>query len=463
MLEKSIISVKGVGQRYADLFSKNGINTVEDLIMYFPKSYEFMGECSSDKYVFEGIVTEILRDVAVKQKLILTTIKLKNTEGRVAKLIYFNKPYMKHSFILGNTYKVYGSCKETKNYIELVNAEKIKEFSNDIIPKYKSIKGIGNNQIINIVSNAIEKIKLKDNLPKFIIEKRNLISLDDAVINIHLPKNKEMLTKAIDRFKYQELMYFFVNIKLLRDKLASKGNGIKFSIFTEKLIELKNQLGFQLTSDQNNAIKQILIEQKSDFSINRLLHGDVGSGKTIVAFITAFNVLLNGYKVVLIVPTEILAVQHYNEAIKLFEKFDIQIRLLVGSIKEKEKDKIKEELKEGYSILLIGTHAILEDDVELKNLGYIIFDEQHRFGVSQRSKLIQKGKDKNCDVLVMTATPIPRTLFLYIYNGMDISSIKELPSNRKKVNTIHIKREDKKSKYKIILDEINKGGQCYIG
>ncbi|EIA21834.1 ATP-dependent DNA helicase, partial [Candidatus Arthromitus sp. SFB-1] len=220
-----------------------------------------------------------------------------------------------------------------------VNAEKIKEFSNDIIPKYKSIKGIGNNQIINIVSNAIEKIKLKDNLPKFIIEKRNLISLDDAVINIHLPKNKEMLTKAIDRFKYQELMYFFVNIKLLRDKLASKGNGIKFSIFTEKLIELKNQLGFQLTSDQNNAIKQILIEQKSDFSINRLLHGDVGSGKTIVAFITAFNVLLNGYKVVLIVPTEILAVQHYNEAIKLFEKFDIQIRLLVGSIKEKEKDK----------------------------------------------------------------------------------------------------------------------------
>lgn len=462
MLEKSIISVKGVGQRYADLFSKNGINTVEDLIMYFPKSYEFMGECSSDKYVFEGIVTEILRDVAVKQKLILTTIKLKNTEGRVAKLIYFNKPYMKHSFILGNTYKVYGSCKETKNYIELVNAEKIKEFSNDIIPKYKSIKGIGNNQIINIVSNAIEKIKLKDNLPKFIIEKRNLISLDDAVINIHLPKNKEMLTKAIDRFKYQELMYFFVNIKLLRDKLASKGNGIKFSIFTEKLIELKNQLGFQLTSDQNNAIKQILIEQKSDFSINRLLHGDVGSGKTIVAFITAFNVLLNGYKVVLIVPTEILAVQHYNEAIKLFEKFDIQIRLLVGSIKEKEKDKIKEELKEGYSILLIGTHAILEDDVELKNLGYIIFDEQHRFGVSQRSKLIQKGKDKNCDVLVMTATPIPRTLFLYIYNGMDISSIKELPSNRKKVNTIHIKREDKKSKYKIILDEINKGGQCYI-
>ncbi|EIA24652.1 ATP-dependent DNA helicase RecG [Candidatus Arthromitus sp. SFB-2] len=205
-----------------------------------------------------------------------------------------------------------------------------------------------------------------------------------------------------------------------------------------------------------------MIEQKSDFSINRLLHGDVGSGKTIVAFITAFNVLLNGYKVVLIVPTEILAVQHYNEAIKLFEKFDIQIRLLVGSIKEKEKDKIKEELKEGYSILLIGTHAILEDDVELKNLGYIIFDEQHRFGVSQRSKLIQKGKDKNCDVLVMTATPIPRTLFLYIYNGMDISSIKELPSNRKKVNTIHIKREDKKSKYKIILDEINKGGQCYI-
>ncbi|BAK81075.1 ATP-dependent DNA helicase RecG [Candidatus Arthromitus sp. SFB-rat-Yit] len=462
MLEKDIISIKGVGKKYADLFSKNNIKTIENLIMYFPKSYEFVGDYLSDKCIFEGIVTEILRDATIRAKLVITTIKLRNYEGRIAKLIYFNKPYMKHSFILGNTYKVYGTCKETKNYIEIVNAEKIKDFSNNIIPKYKSIKGIGNNQIINIVRNVLGQINLKDNLPDIIVKKRNLISLNDALINIHLPKNKELLTKAIYRFKYQELMYFFINTKLLRDKLSSKESGIKFKIFTEELIELKKELGFQLTGDQNNAIKRILIEQKGDFSINRLLHGDVGSGKTIVAFITAFNVLLNGYKVALIVPTEILAVQHYDEAIKLFKKFNIQIRLLVGSVKEKQKNEIKQELNEETPILLIGTHAILEDNVEFKNLGYIIFDEQHRFGVSQRSKLIQKGKDKNCDVLVMTATPIPRTLFLYIYNGMDISSIRELPSNRKKVNTIHIKSEDKEAKYKIMLDEINKGGQCYM-
>lgn len=461
MLNKNITSVKGVGKKYSELFFQNGINTIEDLIMYFPRGYDYIN-LNSGKCVFEGIVSEVLKDVIVRKNLIITTIKMRNENQKFAKLVYFNKPYMKHSFIVGNEYKVYGTFKESKNYIEIFNAEKVKDFTSDVVPKYKTIKGMSNTYLINIVRTVLDSVNLKENLPKEIISKRKLISLNDAIKNIHLPKNKESLEESIKRFKYQELLYFFIKTKFLRDKLNRKSEGIKFKIFTDELIKLKESLDFQLTSDQNKVIKQILLEQKSDFSINRLLQGDVGSGKTIVAFITIFNVILNGYKVCMIVPTEVLAMQHYNEAIHLFEKFNINIRLLVGSVKEKYKKIIKEELKGDSPIFLIGTHAILEDDVEINKLGYIVFDEQHRFGVSQRSKLIHKSKEKNCDVLVMTATPIPRTLFLYIYNGMDISTIKELPSNRKKVETIHMKQENRDAIYTILKTEINKGGQCYI-
>lgn len=461
MLNKNITSVKGVGKKYSELFFQNGINTIEDLIMYFPRGYDYIN-LNSGKCVFEGIVSEILKDVIVRKNLIITTIKMKNENQKFAKLVYFNKPYMKHSFIVGNEYKVYGTFKESKNYIEIFNAEKVKDFTNDVVPKYKTIKGMSNTYLINIVRAVLDSVNLEENLPKEIISRRKLISLNDAIKNIHLPKNKESLEESIKRFKYQEILYFFIKTKFLRDKLNRKSEGIKFKIFTDELIKLKESLDFQLTSDQNKVIKQILLEQKSDFSINRLLQGDVGSGKTIVAFITIFNVILNGYKVCMIVPTEVLAMQHYNEAIHLFEKFNINIRLLVGSVKEKDKKIIKEELKGDSPIFLIGTHAILEDDVEINKLGYIVFDEQHRFGVSQRSKLIHKSKEKNCDVLVMTATPIPRTLFLYIYNGMDISTIKELPSNRKKVETIHMKQENRDAIYTILKTEINKGGQCYI-
>ncbi len=461
MLNNDIITIKGVGKKYADLFYQNGIRSIDDLIKYFPRDYEFLG-ASSGKYMFDGVVIEILRDVKVKGKLTITTIKMKNDQGEVAKLIYFNKPYMKHSYILGNIYKVYGTAKTTRNFIEISNPEKVKEDSGSIIPKYKGIKGMSNTQIINIMGKTLDSIYVKENLPECLVKKRNLLSLDDAVRKIHSPEDKASLDSAIKRLKYQELMYFFIKTHFLKDKLGTKTEGIKFKIFTEELLRLKESLGFELTGDQNKSIRQILIEQKGDYAINRLLQGDVGSGKTIVAMITAFNVILNGYKVSIIVPTEILAVQHFNEAMKLFKDFGIKVKLLVGSLKAKEKEEVKRELMLDEPMLLIGTHAILEDDVEIKNLGYIIFDEQHRFGVSQRSKLINKGKDKKCDILVMTATPIPRTLFLYIYNGMDISSIKELPSNRKEVRTLHLKREDRASKYKIISDEIDKGGQCYM-
>ena len=461
MIYKDIISIKGVGKKYADIFSQNGISTIEDLITFFPKGYEFLNE-NSGKYVFEGVVVEVLKDVVIRKNLILTTIKMKNENGRLAKLVYFNRPYMKHNFILGNFYKVYGTAKETKNFVEIMNAEKMKDTDNEILSKYKSIKGISNNYLSNILNSVLNSIKIEEILPKSVVERRGLLSLDTSIKNIHFPQNKFLLNESFKRFKYQELMYFFLKMKFLKSKLNSKNEGIKFKIYTEELIKLKESLKFDLTDDQNKVIKQILIEQKGDFSVNRLLQGDVGSGKTIVALITIFNVLMNGYKACMIVPTEILAMQHFKESCELFEKFNLKVRLLSGSVKEKDRKIIRQELLEEEPLFLIGTHAILEDNVEIHKLGYIVFDEQHRFGVSQRSKLISKSREIKCDVLVMTATPIPRTLFLYIYNGMDISSIRELPKNRKPIKTIHLKSENRDAIYKILMEEIAKGGQCYV-
>ena len=462
MLNKNISTIKGVGKKYSELFNIKGINTIEDLIIYFPKDYEFIG-MNSGKDVFKGVVDNIRKDTYTRNRLIITMIEMVDSKGYKARLVYFNRPYMKQNFIVGKEYEVYGVVKRRTTFIEIHNADIVKELTdNAIIPKYPSIKGISNIYLIKIISNVLELINVKENLPKEIINRRNLISLNEAIINIHIPKSKELLDLSIKRFKYQELLYYFIKTKLFKKKLNSKSKGIKYKIYTQELIELKESLKFTLTSDQNKAIKQILLEQKTDFSTNRLLQGDVGSGKTIVAFITMFNVIMNGYKACLIVPTEILATQHYKDALELFEKFNIKIKLLVGGLKEKEKKVIKEELKQDEPMLIIGTHAVLEDDVEIKKLGYVIFDEQHRFGVSQRSKLIQKSSEINCDVLVMTATPIPRTLFLYIYNDMDISIIKELPSNRKKVKTIHLKQENREELYEMLRTEIENGGQCYV-
>ena len=461
ILNESVRTIKGVGQKYSELFLKNGISTIEDLVMYFPRSYDFI-EDNSQKCVFEGNVSQILRDVSPRKNLVITQIILKNNFGENANLIYFNKPYMKHSFIVGRKYRVYGSFKRSKNYIEISNAQKFDDIKSSTISKYKSIKGISNSCISNLINSVLSKLSFDENLPIEIIRRRNLISLRDAINNIHSPNNKEYLEASIKRFKYQELMYFFMKTYFLKDRFALKKEGIKFKIFTNELIRLKQSLGFTLTNDQNKVIREILLEQKTGTLINRLLQGDVGSGKTIVVFITSFNILLNNYKVCMIVPTEILAMQHYKDALKLFGDFDIKVKLLTGSTKEKDKKLIKEELKGDNPIFVIGTHAILEDDVVINKLGYIIFDEQHRFGVSQRFKLVHKSENGNCNILVMTATPIPRTLFLYLYNGMDISTIKELPSNRKEVKTIHIKQEYSDSVYRILKEEIDKGGQCYV-
>ena len=259
--------------------------------------------------------------------------------------------------------------------------------------------------------------------------------------------------------KFQELFTYSLKLMMLKNKVNNK-EGIEFKIFTKELIEIKKSLPYDLTNAQNKVIRQILHDAKRPVAMNRLVQGDVGSGKTLVALIALFNAYKNNYQCAFMAPTEILAVQHFNEAKKILKDFNVSIELLTGNTKKKEKDRIKDIIRQGTPVIVIGTHALIEDSVEFKNLGLIVTDEQHRFGVKQRSKLI--NKNKMCDVLVMTATPIPRTVSLYLYGDLEISVIDEMPPGRKKIETLLFDKQSRKIAYKMALDEIKEGRQIYI-
>ncbi|MEG2018594.1 MAG: ATP-dependent DNA helicase RecG, partial [Clostridium sp.] len=284
------------------------------------------------------------------------------------------------------------------------------------------------------------------------------ISLNDAIRNIHNPKSLRMLDEAGRRLKFQELFTYSLKLIALKNRnLSSKG--ISFDI-SEELKEFKEKLPFELTEAQTRTVREILRDQKASAPMNRLVQGDVGSGKTIVALIALFNVVKNGYQGAMMAPTEILAKQHFYEAEKLYKDFNISVELLTGSTTEKNKGIIKERLANGEIDILIGTHALIEDNVVFNNLGLIITDEQHRFGVGQRTRLGNKRED--IDVLVMSATPIPRTLCLYMYGDLDVSIIDTLPPGRKPIDTYYISKEEKSRVYNFALQEIATGRQVYV-
>ena len=316
------------------------------------------------------------------------------------------------------------------------------------------------NDVLHIIEEKIRKNKNFSfvDFPKYLLEKYKMTSLDFAIKNIHFPSGKRELELAINRLKFQELFTYSMKLLMLKKNLRTK-NGIEFKLVDE-LRELKMALPYSLTEAQTRVVREILRDQKSPWPMNRLVQGDVGSGKTVVALIAMFNVVKNRYQATLMVPTEILANQHYLEAKKLLEPFNIHIELLTGSTPMKEKRRIKELISTDEPLIVIGTHALIQEDVDFKNLGLVITDEQHRFGVEQRSRLINKGRRP--DVMVMTATPIPRTLALYVYSDLDISAIDQLPPGRKPIDTRFFNENERNSAYDLALDEIDKGRQVYI-
>lgn len=460
--------IKGVGEKSRELLRKCGIFSVVDLLLYFPRDYDPV-VLSKDINKFnkgEKVIVQcrfIKNEGSFRSKNGKFITKLLFTDGNnVFRGTWFNMPYIFKNFKLNNEYVIMGKINIINGEISiespiLINDKNIEE--DKLIPVYNLKETLRNTYLIKLIGNVLNQITIEENLPVWVIDKNEFYTLDKSIRCIHNPRNMEELNEARRRLKFQELFTYSLKVLMLRDYINRGRIGIPYKISPELTI-LKEKIPYKLTQAQNRSIREILIDEKKPVAMNRLLQGDVGCGKTIVAFIAMFNVVKNGYQAVLLAPTEILANQHFDEAKKIFDEFNISIGLLTGSASTKKKQNIKNDLIDGNIDIIIGTHALLEDDVEFKNLGMVITDEQHRFGVMQRSKIFNKGE--NVDILVMTATPIPRTLGLYLYGDLDISVIDELPPTRKKVDTRIISAKTSDNVFNFTLKEIEKGRQAYV-
>ncbi|MDU4889078.1 MAG: ATP-dependent DNA helicase RecG [Clostridium sp.] len=463
----SVTAIKGVGPKMAEKLGQCGIYSVLDLLLYFPRDYEsiFIVDELNDingkeKVILEVEVERILPDIRTKTRKVMTTIRFSH-KGVAVKGLWFNQPYVKTGFRVGSKYVISGTLEKQGREFVIMNAIIMRNTtaeSSDIMAKYPLKEDISNTFINKIVTEVLNLVTIEENLPRWIVEEQSFISLNDAIRNIHNPKSLRMLDEARRRLKFQELFTYSLKLIALKNRnLSSKGISFKIS---QELKKFKEKLPFELTEAQTRTVREILRDQKASAPMNRLVQGDVGSGKTIVALIALFNVVKNGYQGAMMAPTEILAKQHFYEAEKLYKDFNIKVELLTGSTTEKNKGLIKERLANGEIDILIGTHALIEDNVVFNNLGLIITDEQHRFGVGQRTRLGNKRED--IDVLVMSATPIPRTLCLYMYGDLDVSIIDTLPPGRKPIDTYYLSKEEKSRVYNFALQEIAKGRQVYV-
>lgn len=470
-LNKEIKYVKGIGPKRANKLSKLGIFTVSDLLFYFPRQYEDRNNLrkifelkDEEKVTIRAIVSSI--DTSnVRKGLVITKVGVRDETG-FARLVFFNQEYISSTLKKGDTVFVFGKVKKTSYGIEMSSCE-VEQMSNNpkstcgIMPIYPLTYGLTNKELINIVKTVFsnEQIYIKEYLPNKIIQKYKLCSIDFAVKNIHSPTNKESLKVALYRLVFEEFLMLQLGLFLFKNGVTEK-SGVKFEK-EQNLVKILNSLPFKLTNAQNRALNEIIDDMNCEKVMNRLVQGDVGSGKTVVALLALANCVLNGYQGALMAPTEILAEQHFISLNETLSPFGINVGLLVGSLTKKQKENVLQRVKENEIDILIGTHALIEDKVEFNNLGIVITDEQHRFGVRQRNKLSEKGY--NPDILVMTATPIPRTLALILYGDLDISIIDELPPGRQPIETLAVYKDKREKAYNsLVRSEVQKGRQVYI-
>ncbi|MGJ7044535.1 ATP-dependent DNA helicase RecG [Thermoanaerobacterium thermosulfurigenes] len=469
-LSKPIQYVKGVGPKRALLLKRIGIETVKDALEYYPREYEDREKIIpidmlkiGEKQTFKAYIAGKAREYRIKG-LIITKIPVKDGSGAL-ELVWYNQPYVKNNFKLGEEYIINGriSYKYGQVYVENPTMDKsdvLNLNAGRIVPIYKLTDGLSQKILRNIIYsllkeyiNEIEEIFDEDFLTEY-----NLLGIRKAIKNIHFPESPEMLERAKYRLIFQEFFILQLGLNLIKNRYDIDKSGIKFKYVD--LSEFLNNLKFKFTKAQDKALNEILNDMYSGKVMNRLLQGDVGSGKTIIAAAAMYVAVKNGYQASILTPTEILAKQHYLSLKELYDKLGVKTELLTGSISNKRKNLIIEKVKNGEIDVLVGTHSLIEDNVQFKNLGLAITDEQHRFGVRQRAMFKNKGNQTN--VLVMTATPIPRTLALMLYGDLDISIIDELPPGRKKVETYAISGALRERAYKFVVNEIKKGHQAYI-
>lgn len=456
-------TIKGLGPSTISKLNKLNINTIDDLINYYPYRFDRLQKTDlNENNSVVSVVVEGTPTVSFVKRLNILRFKALYKDKLINVVIY-NRAYLKNNIIPSKTITLIGKYEEKINKFTASDI-KLYDIGNriEITPVYHLVKGLTNNNMSKYINTAIDNTIITDYIPNIIKDKYNYIDKREALKIINNPIEDISLEKAKERCKYEELFLFSLKMNELKNRNSINNIGYKRNIDINKVNEFIKTLPFTLTEDQHNTLNDIFNDLSSPKRMNRLVQGDVGSGKTIVAFISMYSMFLDNYQSALMAPTEILAHQHYLKMIDLFKDYNINIKELLGSTSKKEKEQIKKDLKEGNIDIIIGTHSILNDEVEFNNLGLIITDEQHRFGVNQRNNLRNKGK--MVDVLYLSATPIPRTYALTIYGDMDVSIIKTMPNGRKPVKTINITKsnEDTKRLLVTIQKELLNNHQVYI-
>ena len=469
-LNKEVQYVKTVGPNRVKLLNKLKIYTLKDLITYFPRDYE---DRSKPKNLYECVDGEevLIEAMAVgrinqmhKGRMTISRLTVKDQTG-TCYITWFNQGYLKDKFQPGRMYRFFGKISVKGGRLEMNSPvyDEIDQSKNTgkIIPIYPLTYELKQSTLRKIIENGLAEVKgkLPETLPEYIIRENNLWDINSTIERIHFPLEFSDFNKARERLVFEELLTMQLALLKLKNNYEHDTNGIQFSK-EAKMSDVINLLPYKLTKAQLRVLQEIDTDMESTKPMNRLLQGDVGSGKTVVAMISAYKAVKSGYQAAIMAPTAILASQHLEGFKEILEQLGVKCELLISSITKKKKTEILEKLENGEIDILIGTHAILEENVVFKNLGLVVTDEQHRFGVKQRSTIASKAQ--NPDIIAMSATPIPRTLALILYGDLDISIIDELPPNRKKIETYAIRKNMEERVNAFIRKQIDEGRQAYI-
>ncbi len=487
-LSDPVTKLASVGSKRAEAFESLGIKSIRDLLFYFPHRHlnrlTDINSSQVKKYVandYDGEVT--LWGIVISKELIsyskkkVFKVAFKDSNGSFECVWFQSINFFKDKFNTGESYAISGKPTLTRyNHLQFAHPE-FDKISQDETASYKSDgkilpvyslpaalkkKNIGDIGLRNMMYEAVENYTslLDESLPVNLVKANRLLPFPEAIRNMHFPENQEMLKQAIRRLKYDELFFFEVLIALKKSKIKKEIAGTVYRVDKNIINRFIESLPFELTDSQLEVLSEIRKDLESKHPLNRLVQGDVGSGKTMVALITMLIVVKNGYQAALMAPTEILANQHYITLTKLLNQFDVNVTLLTGGLSGSEKKQGNEDVKSNNADIVIGTHALIESGVEFSNLGLVVIDEQHRFGVAQRARLIDKTKFT--DTLIMTATPIPRTLSMSFYGDLDVSVIDKPPANRKPVRTVLRGESSLDNIYKFIIEKAGEGYQSYI-
>lgn len=459
-------NLPGIGEKSAKLLNNLGIYSVDDLVRNYPYRFDVLAKRSIederfyDNFVSDGVVESSPVVSFFKGRMNRLTFRC-NVQNKIIKVTIFNRAFLKNNIKPGSVVTVIGKYNPKSEILTASNIL-LKALPNglEIIPVYHLCKKITSKQMKNFINNAISVSNISNNIPKDLKDKYGFMDEEEAIKVVHNPACEKELKNALKTLKYEEIFTYMKKVRELKKK-NEEHNVLFIKNVNDALVgDFINNLPFELTSDQKKVINEMISDLKSDVKMNRLLQGDVGSGKTIVAFVLAYASFTAGYQSALMAPTEILAIQHFENASKLFKDTNFKIGLLTGKMTAKEKKEVYEKLERKEIDLLVGTHALISDKVTWNNLGLVITDEQHRFGVNQRLAL--KNKSDAPDVLMMSATPIPRTYALTIYGDTDVSSIKQKPKGRLPVITSVKKTDELKDVLEGIYGALKRGNQAYV-